>query len=142
MTNYDALRCLTPRQMAKYLHEEVFCSKYEFESEDPNERNCATCFHPQSMDACTKCVESWLKEEMKDPPPEWLRRQHEEGRQTRITPAQDRIRTFAFQNGCDFDEATLHVLREILNDASLKRTQEGLYDSLFVFPAQQETAQK
>lgn len=132
MTNYDALRCLTPRQMAKHLHENVFCAKHEFESEDPNERNCATCFHPQSMDACTKCVESWLKEEMKDPP-EWLLRQHEEGRQARITPVQDRIRTFAFQDGCDFDEATLHVLREIINDAALKRTQEGLYDSLFAF---------
>lgn len=130
MTNYDALRCLTPRQMAKHLHENVFCAKHEFESEDPDERNCATCFHPQSMDACTKCVESWLKEEMKDPP-EWLLRQHEEGRQFRITPVQDRIRTFAFQDGCDFDEATYKVLAEIRNEIMTRKTKAGLYDSLF-----------
>ena len=131
MTNYDVLRCLTPRQMAKYLHEEVFCAQHEFESEDPNERNCATCWHPQSMDACTKCVERWLKEEMKDPP-DWMVKQYNEGKQGTISPIQDRIRTFAFQDGCDFDEATMRVLREIFNDASLKRIQEGLYDSLFV----------
>lgn len=59
-------------------------------------------------------------------------REYQKGQQGTISPIQDRIRTFAFQNGCDFDEATMRVLREILNDASLKRTQEGLYDSLFV----------
>ena len=58
------------------------------------------------------------------------------------TPLQDRIRTYAFQNDCDLDEAALHVLREILKEAAMQRTQEGLYDSLFIFPAQQETAQK
>ena len=58
------------------------------------------------------------------------------------TPLQERIRTYAFKNECDFDEATLHVLREILQEAAMRRTQEGLYDSLFVFQAQQETAQK
>lgn len=58
------------------------------------------------------------------------------------TPLQERIRTYAFQNECDFDEATLHVLREVLQEAARQRTQEGLYDSLFIFPEQQETKQK
>lgn len=131
MTNYDALRCLTPFQMATHLHVNVFCAKHEFESADPDERNCATCFHPQSMSACTKCVESWLKEEMKDPP-DWMVKQYNEGKQGKISPIQDRIRTYAFKNECDFDEATLHVLREILQNAAMQRTTEGLYDSLFV----------
>ena len=131
MTNYDALRCLTPRQMAKYLHEKVFCAQHEFESEDPNERNCATCWHPQSTDACTKCVESWLKEEMKDPP-DWMVKQYNEGKQGTISPIQDRIRTFAFQDGCDFDKATYTVLNEELNKCTTRRTTEGLYDRLFV----------
>lgn len=55
------------------------------------------------------------------------------------TPLQDRIRTYAFQHDCDLDEATLHVLREILHEAAMRRTQEGLYDSLFVVPVQEKT---
>lgn len=60
-------------------------------------------------------------------------REYQKGQQGTISPIQNRIRTYAFKNECDFDEATLHVLREILQEAAMMRTQEGLYDSLFVF---------
>ena len=58
------------------------------------------------------------------------------------TPLQKRIRTYAFQHDCDLDEATLPTLREVVREAAMRSTQEGLYDSLFIFPEQQESKQK
>ena len=59
-------------------------------------------------------------------------REYQKGQQGTISPIQDRIRTFAFQDGCDFDKATYTVLNEELNKCTTQRTTEGLYDRLFV----------
>lgn len=48
-----------------------------------------------------------------------------------MTALEKRIRTYAFVNNCDLDEATRRVLVEVLREASMAHTQEGLYDSLF-----------
>lgn len=48
------------------------------------------------------------------------------GNQGRISPIQDRIRTYAFENGKDFDRAAYLVLAE-----EFRKGQTGLYDRLF-----------
>ena len=63
MTNLELLKSLTSSQMAKYLNERVFQAEILFESEDANERNCATCWHSQQVGVCTDCVAEWLNEE-------------------------------------------------------------------------------
>lgn len=46
--------------------------------------------------------------------------------ESRISPLQDRIRTYAFENGKDFDRAAYLVLAE-----EFRKGQTGLYDRLF-----------
>ena len=62
MTNLDVIRRFDSKQMAKYLNERVYCAKHLFESDDPNKRNCATCWHPQDASSCIVCVQKWLEE--------------------------------------------------------------------------------
>ena len=47
------------------------------------------------------------------------------------TPIERRIRTYAFLNDCDLDEASYEVAREIVREAMASRSWEGLYDRLF-----------
>lgn len=68
MTNLDAIRSLDAHQMAVYLKEKIFDSENLFD-------DCPTCWHPQSMGACTCCVERWLSKEVEDPP-QWMKDQN------------------------------------------------------------------
>ena len=47
-------------------------------------------------------------------------------------PIQNRIISYAFQTpNCSLDKATFHVLRQIVNETTIKRSEEGLYEELF-----------
>ena len=46
------------------------------------------------------------------------------------SPLERQIRTYAFNNGCDVDEATYMVIKEVARNLSPKEM-EGLYDALF-----------
>lgn len=47
------------------------------------------------------------------------------------TPPERRIRTYAFNHGCDMDEATYRVIKEVSSEISMNTKQEGLYDRYF-----------
>ena len=46
-------------------------------------------------------------------------------------PIQNRIISHAFQHNCSLDKATLYILRQIVNETTIRRTEEGLYAELF-----------
>ena len=48
-----------------------------------------------------------------------------------MTELEKRIRTYAFANNCDFDEAAFQVLSKIVKECQGARSYEGLYDKLF-----------
>ena len=53
-------------------------------------------------------------------------------------PIQNKIISYAFQNDCSLDKAAAIVLSRTLDDASMNRIPEGIYEYMFGKPQQEQ----